>query len=114
MLIPSEKKEKINQMIKALLREQGYIRLGKHSKQRISERGYYEADIISCLYSGRIMEMKKGFNSKLKKDCVNITVEGNDMDNNPVVIVFSEEGDFSYSIVTIMPPTDKKRFTCVI
>lgn len=98
----------------ALLGKDGYIRLGFHSKKRIYERGYYVGDIIACLQSGQVTEVEEGYNSRLKLSCENITVEGFDQDDNPIVVVFSKENVSSFSIVTVMPPTDKKRFLRVI
>ena len=44
---------------KALLGKEVYIRLGKHSLERITERGYYSGDIISCLQTGSVIEVKR-------------------------------------------------------
>ncbi|MFL0364632.1 MULTISPECIES: DUF4258 domain-containing protein [Pseudobacillus] len=106
--------EKINE---ALHKRTGCIRLGFHSKKQMNGRGYYTGDIISCIETGRVIEIEKGYNSRLKKMCTNITIEGKDRDGNPVVVIFSEEKSGNspvFSIVTILPPTDRNRFSKVI
>lgn len=104
----------LQKLKKALVGGKGYIRLGKHSKERLQERGYYEKDILNCLETGKIPEIKEGYNHRLNKKCKNITLEGLDSDGNPMVVIFSEEADYSYTVVTVIPPTDKRRFERVI
>lgn len=95
----------------------GKIRLGAHSKDSLRERGYYPGDIISCIRTGLVTEVNNGYNSRLKKWCTNITIEGKDRDHNPGVVVFSVEKTGIcpiFSVITIFPPTDKGRFMEVI
>ncbi|MBU8908087.1 hypothetical protein KH400_15880 [Desertibacillus haloalkaliphilus] len=104
----------MNEIKEALKREdmRDYVRMGWHVKQRLYERGYYASDITSCIKSkdSRIIEQGQGFNRKIGAICPSYTIEGVDGDGNPFAIVLSEEGYKQFSVITIMPPMDRRRF----
>lgn len=99
---------------KVLLNKEGFIRLGKHTKERCENRGYFRGDIVRCLLTGHIREVQIGWNFRLKKYTPKFVIEGTDLDSNPVVVVVSKDADSCYSVVTIMPPHDRRRFKSCI
>lgn len=112
VLVVLKKSHELNKLRKAVTGEKGAIIAGRHTKERYSTRGYFENDITSCVLTGEIVEIKEGYNSRYKKPCRNLTVEGKDEDGNYIVCIFSEISKRKniYNVVTLMPPCDKKRF----
>ncbi|WP_201715481.1 DUF4258 domain-containing protein [Rossellomorea arthrocnemi] len=101
---------KLRGIKKILMGSQGYIRVGKHTYQRMKKRGYHRSDIVSCIMRGFIHEVQTGYNHTIERLAFNYVVTGKDASNNPIVVVLSEEGAQKYSVVTVMPPTDHNRF----
>ncbi|WP_209124384.1 DUF4258 domain-containing protein [Alkalihalobacillus sp. BA299] len=108
------KKEIMRDIQKILMNKDGVIRVGKHTKERFVNRGYYRGDIVRCILSGHLCEVQVGWNFRLEKYTPKFVIEGKDLDDNPMVVVLSQEADKFYSVITIMPPHDRKRFkTCI-
>ncbi|MCK6259533.1 DUF4258 domain-containing protein [Fictibacillus sp. KIGAM418] len=99
---------------KTLLSKQGYIQLGSHSKKQMNKRGYTSKDIVRSLLTGNVTGIERGHNIKLNRICPTLTVEGKDMDDNPIVVILSQEKVNGYLVVTVMPPINKARFKAVI
>ncbi|WP_121616760.1 DUF4258 domain-containing protein [Virgibacillus halodenitrificans] len=112
VLVVLKKSHELNKLKQAVTGEKGAIIAGRHTKERYSTRGYFENDISSCLLTGEIVEIKEGYNSRYKKTCRNLTVEGVDEDGNYIICIFSEISKRKniYNVVTLMPPCDRKRF----
>ncbi len=83
----------------------GYIRMGRHTKDRMYKRGYTKGDMVSAILKGNIVEIQFENNS------FKYVIEGRDKSNNPIVVVLLEEGRYEFLVVTVMPPTDNKRFS---
>jgi hypothetical protein len=101
---------KMKNIKKILMGGQGYIRVGKHSFSRMNKRGYTKGDLVSCIMNGEIHEVQRGFNHSLGKMALTYIITGKDTSQNPAVVILSEEGEQQYSVVTVMPPTDRTRF----
>ena len=86
---------------------EGYIRLSSHAKKQLKARGYTVQDVVECLLTGEIVEIRRGFNRKLHRICPNYAIEGKDIDHHPIVVVLSEE-ERGFSVITVMLPTDKR------
>lgn len=104
-----------NELVKlqqAITGEKGAIVAGRHSKERYSNRGYTEKDIQSCVMTGKVIEIQEGYNVRYDKKCRNLTVYGEDSSGNDFVCIFSQisRKENIYTVITIMPPCDKKRF----
>lgn len=112
VLVVLKKSHELEKLKKAVKGEKGAIIAGHHTKERYSTRGYFENDITSCVLTGKIIEIKVGYNNRYKKECRNLTVEGKDADDNYIICIFSEISKRKniYNVVTLMPPCDKKRF----
>lgn len=95
---------------KILLSGDGYIRISEHADLRMKKRGYSRADIVSCIMNGIINDVQLHSNTQQDKPSFAYVITGRDRSNNPVVVVLGEEGEKQYTVVTIMPPVDKKRF----
>ncbi|WP_066418222.1 DUF4258 domain-containing protein [Sutcliffiella cohnii] len=105
-----KKKEIIKQIQKVLLNKDGIIRVGKHTKDHFIDRGYVRGDIVRCILSGQLNEVQIGWNFRLEKYTPKFVIEGKDLDDNPMVVVLSQDMENIYSVVTIMPPHDRSRF----
>jgi hypothetical protein len=105
---------KLNEMIKTLkkvlMTGNGCIRLGSHTKERMTKRGYTRGDIVMGIMTGSIVEIQVGFNHIINQQTPSWVIEGVDESGNGIVVVVSVEGENSYSIVTVMPSMDKSRF----
>lgn len=112
VLIVLKRESELQKLKEAVLGEKGAILAGKHTKERYTSRGYFEADIANCILTGKVVEIRTGFNARYKKMCRNLSVKGRDADGNLIICVFSEicRKRNIYNVVTIMPPMDKKRF----
>lgn len=112
VVIVLKRSHELTKLKKAVLGEKGAILAGYHAKDRFASRGYFEDDIMSCILTGEVVEIKEGYNSRYKMVCRNLTVEGKDEDGNYMICIFSELSKKRniYNVVTIMPPCDKKRF----
>lgn len=107
-----KRQNELQKLTEAVLGKKGAILAGRHTKDRYNKRGYFENDITSCILSGKVVEIRNGYNVRYKKKCRNLTVQGVDADGNLIICVFSEISRKRnvYNVVTIMPPMDKKRF----
>lgn len=92
---------KLKELKKVLMTGKGTIIVGAHTKIRLSQRGYTKGDIVSAIFTGEIVE-RQGVNK--------VAIAGKDKDDNPIVIVVAKQSDYSYKLVTVMPPTDHFRF----
>ncbi len=90
--------------------KRGIIRLGNHPKERMNDRGYSKGDIVRCILSGSIAEIQVGWNVRMTKYTPKFVIEGKDLDQNPMVVVLSQDSDTAFTVITIMPPIDRKRF----
>lgn len=89
----------------------GYLRFSLHAKQQMKKRGYRLSDVLSVLFNeSNVIEKKKGFNDYTQSFCPKYTIAGKDVSQNPCVVVITKEGPFQFSVVTVMPPTDRRRF----
>ena len=102
---------KLRGIKKILMSKEGFIRISTHTYERLKKRGYTKGDIVSCIMNGTIVEIQTGFNHDIDKLTFNYVIAGRDQDNNPIVIVLSEEGKNLFKVITVMPPIDNKRFT---
>ncbi|MFE7064210.1 DUF4258 domain-containing protein [Sutcliffiella sp. NPDC057660] len=102
--------QKMREIKKYLMSGLSFIRIGIHTKGRLIKRGYTKKDIISCICNGSITEIQHGYNHQVQKVCPTYVIEGKDAFANPIVVVISEESKREFSVVTVMPPIDKKRF----
>lgn len=104
-------KRKMKDIKKILMGGQGYIRVGNHSYNRMNQRGYSKGDLVSCIMNGDIHEVQRGFNHSIGKMALTYIITGKDTSQNPAVVILSEEGEHQFSVVTVMPPTDRTRFS---
>lgn len=102
--------KKMREFKKILLSGNGYIRMSDHTQMRIHKRGYTKGDIVSCIMNGTVNEVQTQFCRKNNKSSFAYVIEGKDCSNNPIVVVLGEEGNLSYTVVTVMPPLDNRRF----
>lgn len=102
------KSSRIRHIRKCLLSRK--VIMTNHAKERMVQRGYNSVDIIRAVLNGLIVEVQRGFDPEEKKNALVFVIEGKDYFDNPVIIVACERID-GYCIVTVMPPTDKKRFS---
>lgn len=91
----------IKEIRKALMTGKGTFIKSKHTKKRMEKRGYTNADIISAIFNGAIVE-RQGNNK--------VVIAGKDKDDNPIVIIMAQCATDIYMVVTVMPPTDHTRF----
>lgn len=112
VVIVLKRQNELQNLKAAIVGEKGAVLAGKHTKERYSSRGYFEEDITSCILTGKVVEIRSGYNARYKKKCRNLTVQGKDADGNLIICVFSEISRKRnvFNVVTIMPPMDKKRF----
>ncbi|MCM3619707.1 DUF4258 domain-containing protein [Sutcliffiella horikoshii] len=96
--------------IKKVLMSGNTIRIGPHTKDQLMKRGYTRRDILWCIFNGRITEVQKGMNYHVERICPTYVIAGRDYFENPIAVVISDEGNNTFSLVTTMPPTDKRRF----
>ena len=102
--------------MKKLLKEihQCTLRVSKHAKEQMILRGYSNEDILSFFQSDmKLIDSSLGYNHRVGKRLPTYTIEGVDSDNKPMAIVLSKEKTL-FSIVTIMPTTDERRFKRLI
>lgn len=102
--------KKLRDIKKILMSREGHIRIGNHTYERLKKRGYSRGDLVSCIMNGSIVEVQTGFNHDLDKYTFNYVIAGRDKDENPVVVVLSEEGKKLFKVITVMPPIDNNRF----
>lgn len=89
---------------KVLFSGKGSIKISYHTKSRLKKRGYSKGDLVAALLNGRIIE-RQGIHKVL--------VAGRDKDNNPIIIVIAKDGVNDFTVVTVMPPIDRRFKECV-
>ncbi|MEX3623679.1 hypothetical protein [Viridibacillus arvi] len=107
-----KRENELYKLQQAISGEKGAIIAGYHTKERYENRGYTNKDIESCLMTGEVVEVQVGFNVRYKIECRNLTVKGLDQSGNDFICIFSQLSRKKniYTVITIMPPCDKKRF----
>lgn len=112
VLVVLKQDEELIKLQQAVKREKGMILTGFHTKERYNNRGYTGQDIVSCILTGKVIEIQTGYNVRYKRQCRNLTVKGVDQCGNAIICVLSRisRKENIYMVVTIMPPCDKKRF----
>lgn len=91
----------LKEIKKVLMTGNGKIIMGNHTKKRLENRGYTKGDIVSAIFSGKIVE---------RQGPKKVAIAGRDKDNNPIVVIIAEKKAQVYLIVTVMPPIDHNRF----
>jgi hypothetical protein len=98
-------KNKLKEIKKILMSGAGIIRISSHTKRRMDQRGYSKADLVAAIMNGQIVEVQ------YERQTFNYIIQGKDQDHNPIVVVIAENKYLDYSIVTVMPPIDRSRFS---
>lgn len=92
---------KLKEVKKVLMTGKGSITLSNHTNRRLIKRGYLKGDIVAAIFNGEIVEYQTA---------TKVSIAGNDMDHNPIILVMEKKAPDSFHVITVMPPLDHKRF----
>ena len=97
----------MKQIKKSLLSSK--IRVTYHAKERMEKRGYTSSDIMNCIWTGNITKLQ------VMKGKICAVVEGNDLDNFPMVLIVGKDdvNQKRLAIISVFPPI-KPTFSRVI